>query len=113
MSASELVLAANAYALILHYELRYSMEQFDIRQRMRRANFNTLVSGAAARHFSDCCRAWGSLTDGKYERFYDGVSYKQVESELDDFQCEGVVSREALALCGLPVFESGQERVGA
>lgn len=108
MSASELVLAANAYALITCYELRYSMEQFDIRQRMRRANFNTLVSGAAARHYSDCCRAWGLLTGGKYARFYDGVSYKQVSSQLDDWQCEGVASREALALCGLPVFESGK-----
>lgn len=108
MSASELVLAANAYTLIWRCELRYSLDKelFNMRQRIRQANFSTLVSGAGMRHYSDCFREWYKLTRGRgYARAYDQVAYKSTDNQLDDWQCEGVVSREALALCGLPVFD--------
>lgn len=108
MSASELVLAANAYTLIRRYEQRYSLDElnFTMRQRIRQANFKTLVSGAVMRHYSDCFREWYKLTRGRgYARAYDQVVYKSTDSQLDDWQCEGVVSREALALCGLPIFD--------
>ncbi len=87
---SQLVLAAERHTLITRYENRYSCEahDLDMRYRLRQANFYGAIGAAHMKHFSECCRAWSELTLGKYERFYDGVTYQQVESELDDWQVE-------------------------
>lgn len=103
---SQLVLAVRAHMLIMRCENRYNVdsETFYMRQRLR-VPMQLQVEAAAAKHFSECCRSWGEITSGKHERFYDGVTYRTVESELDDWQCEGQASLEAMAVCGLPIWK--------
>lgn len=98
-------------ALIRQYEARYNCDKQQVTlRRLLAPSLATLEGGAADRHWSDCCRVWGELTGGKYERFYDGVKYSTVEGELDDLRNEGHASRIAMALAGLPVYtkESGE-----